>query len=128
MEVWQQKHQVFFTDEKELADLYLKSQQKYNRFTASLPARHGWTKNISKFYFSKPRRMAEHRGKLVRAELRSNLALLESPPCLADYSPSQWATFHSLPLHTATAARILHTRCMERSEDKNYLGRGFITN
>ena len=69
--------------------------------------------------------MAEHRGKLVRAELRSNLALLESPPSLADYSPSQWATFHSLPLHTATAARILHTRCMERSENKNYLGRGY---
>ena len=54
MEVWQQKHQVFFTDEKELADLYLKSQQKYNRFTASLPARHGWTKNISNFISLNP--------------------------------------------------------------------------
>ena len=42
MEVWQQKHEVYFTDETELADLYLRSQQKYNRFTASLPARYGW--------------------------------------------------------------------------------------
>ena len=62
--------------------------------------------------------MAEHRGKLVRAELRSNLELLESPPCLADYNPSQWATYHALPLDVATAARLHHTRCIERSGER----------
>ena len=70
---------------------------------------------------SKTRRMAEHRSKLVRAELRSNLALLESAPSLASYCPSQWASYHALPLHTATAARLGHTKCMERSGDEEIL-------
>ena len=61
--------------------------------------------------------MAEHRSKLVKAELRSNLALLEAAPSLTTYCPSQWASYHALPLHTATAARLSHTRCMERSAD-----------
>ena len=117
--MWQQKHEVYFTDETELADLYRRSQQKYNRFTANLPARQGW--NLMKLkkkdlkFFPKTRRMAEHRGKLVRAELRSNLGLLESPPSLGDYDPSQWSTYHALPLDVATAARLHHTRCIERS-------------
>ena len=56
MEVWQQNHEVYFTEEAELADLYRRSQQKYNRFTASLPARQGFSsifKNIFTIFFSK---------------------------------------------------------------------------
>ena len=64
--------------------------------------------------------MAEHRAKLVKAELKNNLGLLEAPPALADYDPSQWATYHALPLHVATAARLHHTRCIERSGDIVY--------
>ena len=64
--------------------------------------------------------MAEHRGKLVKAELKNNLGLLEAPPALADYDPSQWATYHALPLDVATAARLRHTRCVERSGDIVY--------
>ena len=39
IEVWQQKHDVYCTDEKELEELYRTSQKKYNKFAASLPSR-----------------------------------------------------------------------------------------
>ena len=59
--------------------------------------------------------MSEHRSKVVKAGLVHNLEVLSSAPStLAQYDPSQWAQYHALPLHIATAARINHTACMER--------------
>ena len=60
------------------------------------------------------RRMAEHRSKVVRAQISQQVEVLDSAPSLTDYQPSQWTLYHALPLHVATAARLQHTQRMER--------------
>ena len=59
--MWQQKHELYYRDEKELEELYRTSQRKYNRFVASIPGR----------------RIAGHRSSVVRAEVRDHLATLQ---------------------------------------------------
>ena len=98
IEVWQQKHTVFSGDKDELSTLHRTCQQKYKRFVASLASR----------------RMSEHRSKLVRAQLRTNLLTLETAPALDDYDPGQWSNYHALPLDVATAARIHHNKQIQQ--------------
>ena len=96
--MWQQKHTVFSGDKEEMSSLHRESQQKYNRFLAGLASR----------------RIAEHRSKLVRAQLRTSLLTLETAPGLDDYDPGQWSSYHSLPLDVATAARIQHNKQLQQ--------------
>ena len=41
---------------------------------------------------------------------------------------SQWATYHALPLDVATAARLHHTRCIERSGERGGAWVDILTN
>ena len=45
-------------------EIHSKIQQRYHKFVAGLPSR----------------RMAEHRSKLVRAQIKANIQVLESAP------------------------------------------------
>ena len=62
-QVWQAKNAVFCT-EAELGSLHRAAQTKFNRFVAGLPAR----------------RLAEHRTNLARAQIRSNMQIIEEAP------------------------------------------------
>ena len=63
IEVWQQKHTVY-CGEQDMDEIHSKIQQRYHKFVAGLPSR----------------RMAEHRSKLVRAQIKANIQVLESAP------------------------------------------------
>ena len=64
IDVWQQQNNVFCGDQKEMETLHRQAQIKYNKFVSGLAVR----------------RVSEHRSKVVRAQIKTNIQVLESAP------------------------------------------------
>ena len=64
IDVWQQQNTVYCASTEELETLHSTSQRRYHKFLSGISTR----------------RMADHRSKLITAQIKTNIQILEGAP------------------------------------------------
>ena len=86
-------------NQNEFNDLQLKAQLKYAKFCQSLLRT----------------RKREQKAMAIVAQSNNIIEILDHRPDLHSYNPTEFFnTFHSLPLHIATKARLEHNNAMAK--------------